>query len=447
MHSIVMEINNVSSEIIKPSSPTPQHLKTHKLSVLDQVAGDSLFPIILFYPQTCSNNTSLNKTSDLLKRSLSQTLTLYHPFAGRLKDEFSIDCDDTGATFIEARAAASDMSEIVKQPTVDMLEQLMPYKLNEKPSVAVNLAAKVTYFEHCGGMALCVCFSHVIADITTAANFIKTWVTFASGSDTSSEDDDVIKHAVFGCSSIFPPQKFSSFSRNVIAENHSNSAEILTKRFIFEGDKIAALKEKMGSESSSGYHPTRVEAVSTIILGGIMSVEKEADDFNHSHLVASIAVNLRNRVNPPIPEQSIGNIVQAGIAKLPIEKKTIDYRNLAETLHKSIEKINDEYLRKFHADGEFLSNMNDVLEGLFDKNCRWFTISAWCRRPLYEADFGWGKPVWVSTVMKHKDVAVLLDSSDGKGIEAWVALPKKDMAKFEQDSGILRYASIDTSLI
>ncbi|KAH9728249.1 HXXXD-type acyl-transferase family protein [Citrus sinensis] len=398
-----MEINNVSSEIIKPSSPTPQHLKTHKLSVLDQVAG-------------------------------------------RLKDEFSIDCDDTGAIFIEARAAASDMSEIVKQPTVDMLEQLMPYKLNEKPSVAVNLAAKVTYFEHCGGMALCVCFSHVIADITTAANFIKTWVTFASGSDTSSEDDDVIKHAVFGCSSIFPPQNFSSFSRNVISENHSNSAEILTKRFIFDGDKIAALKEKMGSESSSGYHPTRVEAVSAIILGGIMSVEKQADDFNHSHLVASIAVNLRNRVNPPIPEQSIGNIVQAGIAKLPI-KKTIDYRNLAETLHKSIEKINDEYLRKFHADGEFLSNMNDVLEGLFDKNCRWFTISAWCRRPLYEADFGWGKPAWVSTVMKHKDVAVLLDSSDGKGIEAWVALPKKDMAKFEQDSGILRYASIDTSLI
>ncbi|KAJ4721186.1 vinorine synthase-like [Melia azedarach] len=433
-----MELKIVSSEIIKPSSPTPQHLRTHKLSVLDQVAGDSLFPVILFYPQACSNDTT--KTSDHLKKSLSETLSKYHPFAGRFKDAFSIDCDDSGAVFVEA-CVAGEMSEILKQPKNDLLEELMPYKLNEKPSVPVNLAAKVTYFG-CGGMALCVCFSHVIADITTAANFIKSWVAISRGFSTSNDIPDTF----FDCSTVFPPQDFSSFSRNAFADNHSQSAEIITKRFTFDGVKLADLKEKIRKESSSGYQPTRVEAVSAVILGGIMSAEKEGEKFNHTNLVPSVSVNLRNRTNPPLPELSIGNIIQAAITKLPIEKR-INYSKLTEQLHGSIRSIDDEYLKKFHAVGEFMNNMQNALIALFDPNNRGFTISSWCRRPLYEADFGWGKPIWVSTAMKHKDVAVLLDSNDGKGIEALVALPKKEMDKFEQDPGILAYASVDTSII
>lgn len=57
------------------------------------------------------------------------------------------------------------------------------------------------------------------------------------------------------------------------------------------------------------------------------------------------------------------------------------------------------------------------------------TMSSWCKMQLYDANFGWGSPVWVAgNVVKALDnVTVLIDSKDGEGIEAWVTLYQEDM--------------------
>lgn len=59
------------------------------------------------------------KTSAKLKLFLSQNLL---PF---------IDCDDSGATFIEAQLDGN-MTEMFKEPQMDLLEQRLPFSLNEK---------------------------------------------------------------------------------------------------------------------------------------------------------------------------------------------------------------------------------------------------------------------------------------------------------------------------
>lgn len=64
-------------------------------------------------------------------------------------------------------------------------------------------------------------------------------------------------------------------------------------------------------------------------------------------------------------------------------------------------------------------------------------LNSWCRFPFYEADFGWGKPVWVSIAsLPAGNSAVLIDTRDGDGIEAWISLDEKDMAVFQQDQDI-----------
>lgn len=74
-------------------------------------------------------------------------------------------------------------------------------------------------------------------------------------------------------------------------------------------------------------------------------------------------------------------------------------------------------------------------------------ISSLCRLPLYDTDFGWGKPVWVANVRpEYDDSAVFFDTRDGKGIELWIRLPEQDMAIFEQDPIILAYASFNPSV-
>ena len=65
--------------------------------------------------------------------------------------------------------------------------------------------------------------------------------------------------------------------------------------------------------------------------------------------------------------------------------------------------------------------------------------------PIYEVDFGWGKPIWVGRVsLPFKNVVVFIDTKSGGGIEAWVNLNEEDMAKFESDTNLLAYVSTTT---
>lgn len=77
-----MKVQIISKEAIKPSTSTPPHLKTYKLSLFDQLAPPVYIPIILFYSAAGENSS---RKSVHLKNSLSKTLTKFYPFAGRVK--------------------------------------------------------------------------------------------------------------------------------------------------------------------------------------------------------------------------------------------------------------------------------------------------------------------------------------------------------------------------
>lgn len=95
-----MKVEIMSKETIKPSSPTPPHLRNFKLSLLDQLAAQVNGCSINFY-RSNNNHQSPSQTSENLKKSLSETLTLFYPFAGRLVDNLIIDCNDNGALYFK----------------------------------------------------------------------------------------------------------------------------------------------------------------------------------------------------------------------------------------------------------------------------------------------------------------------------------------------------------
>ena len=70
-----------------------------------------------------------------------------------------------------------------------------------------------------------------------------------------------------------------------------------------------------------------------------------------------------------------------------------------------------------------------------------FFFSSWCRFPLYEADFGWGKPIWVSNRPKPVEIVNLMDTKDGDGIEAWVSLDERDMLLFQNHPEVKAFTS------
>ncbi|KAE8123970.1 hypothetical protein FH972_018883 [Carpinus fangiana] len=62
----MMNVEIISKEIIKPSSPTPHHLRTHKLSFLDQFPPTTYIPIILFLSPIMPMTTLIIMSKNLI---------------------------------------------------------------------------------------------------------------------------------------------------------------------------------------------------------------------------------------------------------------------------------------------------------------------------------------------------------------------------------------------
>ncbi|XP_015165876.1 acylsugar acyltransferase 3-like [Solanum tuberosum] len=106
-------VSLISKKIIKPSILTPPK-KSHKLSFVDQVVHMSI-SMAFFYPKI--SNYEPTHVSQLLEKSLSITLSLYYPYAGRLNkdDDNYVDCNDMGVDLSHVHVHCP-MSQIFRQP-------------------------------------------------------------------------------------------------------------------------------------------------------------------------------------------------------------------------------------------------------------------------------------------------------------------------------------------
>uniref|UniRef100_A0A2N9FSX4 Uncharacterized protein n=1 Tax=Fagus sylvatica TaxID=28930 RepID=A0A2N9FSX4_FAGSY len=244
-----MKINIISTENIKPSSPTPDHLRSYKISLLDQLAPPFYVPLILFYSadEFRSNNIDHTLISDQLKKSLSATLTHFYPLAGSLKGNAFVECDDEGVSYVEARVNI-DLSMILQNPDMDLLIKFLPldpYKMNDK---GIPMSAFQVNIFNCGSIAIGVCISHQIADGATLATFLNAWSKAAMG-----ESKTIIPS--LDLASLFPPKDINvKVPSGVISEEKT-----VTRRFVFDATSLALLKDKVGHAN-----PTRVEAVTSL---------------------------------------------------------------------------------------------------------------------------------------------------------------------------------------
>ena len=87
--------------------------------------------------------------------------------------------------------------------------------------------------------------------------------------------------------------------------------KLVLKRFVFSSASIAALKAKYAEESSSALenrlYPSRVEALTALIYSRYIAATQVKLGAKKLHIVFH-AVNLRTRMDPPLPEHSFGNI-------------------------------------------------------------------------------------------------------------------------------------------
>ncbi|KAL5542635.1 hypothetical protein UlMin_010345 [Ulmus minor] len=435
----------IRREKIKPSSPTPHHLKTFKLSLLDQLAPDLYIPLILFYPFSSTELPHLQEATEIaakrslhLRKSLSETLTHFYPFAGRIKNNQEIECNDEGAQFIEAQVNCS-ISKILREPDLEKLKQFLPIE-TELKQAAVNgclLLIQASLFED-GGIALGLSISHKITDGSTLTTLINSWARTSLGSGMT-------LFPQFGADLLFPP--LSDLSN----DSDSHAVEFVkdkctTRRFVFEAKTIALLQSKSASEIVK--NPTRVEAVSALIWKCSMEASRSNNSGVHRPSVWCQNMDMRKRVVPPLPENFLGNLAGYFAAKTEENKIEIDdLQSFIVKFRKGIEEVNNNYAKGVDWKGikKALKEYGKLIknEDIDNYNC-----TSWCKFSLYESDFGWGKPAWFSIAsVAFKNCVLLTDTRDGDGIEAWLMLREEDMALVERNEELLAFASLNPSVV
>ncbi|KAL5818252.1 hypothetical protein ACOSQ3_022148 [Xanthoceras sorbifolium] len=423
------DVEVISREIIKPATSTPDHLHHFKYSLVDQLISSSFYtPLIYFY--SLDHKLSNNEKSSHLKTSLSQVLNHFYPLAGVIKDNY-VDCKNGGVLVLEAQVNCQ-LSQILQNPH--------PGKFNDKflPDTIGNnlvLAIQINFFD-CGSIAIGVRLAHKIADGLSFVTFVKNWAETACGNN-----DNVCPK--FVGASLFPPILDKRSPNEFPIENN-----IVLKRFVFFNSNISALKEKYvitSSTEKSKIYPTRFEALTSFIFSRFLASNKKNTGPKKNY-VLSAPMNLRKRMDPPLSDDSFGNISGSAITIISShndpEEEGYDH-GLVNKLREAIHKFDKDFAKK-HKEGIFDLYSKEVFE---DKTLDigelvFFNCSSFCRFPFYEADFGWGKPMWVTFGdLSARNYTILMDTRNGDGIEAWIHLTEEQMANFETDKQLLTYAS------
>lgn len=477
MPKMIKEVKIISREFIKPSSPTAHHLRTFKLSLLDQLIPAPYAPIVLFYPNNHGggviNPGEIAKKLAVLKQALSKSLSNFYPLAGIISDDLSIECNDQGAYYVTAMVVNHHLSKFLEKPDLHFICQFLPCD----PTFMGPMAGKsvtnvqINLFE-CGGIAISLCISHKILDGNGLKTFLKSWAEMANGTE---EIHNVCPN--FVASSLFPANddlwlRDSSMAmwRSMFKKGKSS-----TKRFVFDAAAINTLKAMATSDSgrSNLRSPTRVETTSAFLWKCVKEASESINGYKRSSMLTHV-VNLRKRATPALSENSIGNLIWISSAKCtippppPANRYHHHHHNnnqdkglpeLADLVRHSISKFVGDYVKKLCDGGNKGSAlMRKTLKEIEDfgsnrseeeEEVDYLGFSSWCGFGFYEIDFGWGKPIWVSSYAVAAPVfmnlVILLETRNGDGIEAWVTLDEQEMDFLLHNHEILAFTSMDPS--
>ncbi|XP_022734807.1 vinorine synthase-like [Durio zibethinus] len=429
-----LEVAVISNYIVKPSSPTPDRLRRYQLSFLDQLTLTIYNPLVLFYPAICDTQANKIHTSDKLKHSISNALTYFYPLAGRImENQLFVDCNDEGIPFLEARVKCQ-LSDVIKNPVPCEINKLLPFKLHDANEIPLGIQFNI--FD-CGGIGIGVCISHKIGDALSFFTFVNMWAAIARG-------ERKLVAPEFVSASLFPPRDLSGFKPSI----SQTKEQIVTKRFVFTASKIEEIREKYADNSRFGNQtrPTRIEALSAFIWSRFVTATEVR---SRPDTLCSIVhmINLRTRIDPPQPEYSFGNLYSFAMTFPSMDGTGESCHNLVTQMKDSIKKINKECVKKIQDGYNHLDSIRETAAIYAKAEMLTISFTSLCRFPAYEADFGWGKPIWVGSAARDiNNVVTFLDTAACNGIEAWVSLKEEDMAKFDSDEEFLAYVNAPKSL-
>lgn len=283
-----------------------------------------------------------------------------------------------------------------------------------------------------------ICMSHKIADAGTFCDFITSWAKAAG-------DFTKIVPPGLDASTLIPPSTQLAGMPPVELPRDKT----VTSRYVFDSSKITALMTRITSKHVTS--PTRVEAVSALLWKCISKGSKNLG-LGMRRSLFSQAVNLRPRMLPPLPDNTFGNFVGSILVEMRVEEVAdIDLPELARKMREKKNNYLENYVKKDLVGGKIpmaiLTSAKAFGELINSEGVDFYNCSSWCKFPLYETDFGWGRPIWAFEVStEFKNSIVMMDQIGGNGIEVWLTLMADHMNELDKVEELTEFASLNPSI-
>ncbi|KAF3952932.1 hypothetical protein CMV_021569 [Castanea mollissima] len=350
---------------------------------------------LIFLKPTTSQEQQLEENNVIhhLQSSLSRTLDIFYPLAGRLAmiensedntTSFFIDCNNHGAQFVHAAAEGTTMADILEPIYLPQIVDsffLMNYVLNCEGISKPLLSVQVTELVDC--IFIGCTLNHAVCDGTTFWHFFNTWSEISRGTCEKLQPHPIFERSHFDGIINFPVH-----IPNILEEKTQKLVPPPLKQryFHFTKEKIAELKAKANNEMGTD----RISSLQALLGHFWRSVTRsrclEADE----EVKCTIAMGTRQRMQPPLPKQHFGNAVDA-------ERVTSTAGELIEHgLGWAAWRINNVLASKTpHEVRKFLDEWvkNPRMVNFSGPIINTLLLGSSPRHNVYGNDFGWGKPV------------------------------------------------------
>ncbi|KAI3471431.1 hypothetical protein Pfo_030795 [Paulownia fortunei] len=422
-----LKVTFQESTLVFPSPETEK--KSLFLSNIDQILNYNI-PTAYFF--SANQDYPPEVVAKRLKLALQKVLVPYDFMAGRLKlnqesGRLEIDCNAAGAGFVVASSEFSldEIGDLVcpnlgfRQLAVQTLDNLGP-NADDKPLFILQ----VTSFK-CGGFAIGMSVNHILLDGLSAKTFTENLASQAF------EDKPL---AVIPC---FDRRLLAARSPPLVAFPHPEffkpdllisgppvfdckKEELEFKAFKLSPSDINFLKDKAKTETNAT--TTKISSFNVVAALIWRCKALSCDGEYNKDRVSTLlnVVDLRSRLNPPLPASYCGNAVLVAYASAKCEDlEKWPFSELVKMVSEGPTRVSDEYAKS-------VIDWLEVNKGL---PCGEYMVSSWLRLGFEEVVYPWGKPLHSGPVVNHrKDICWIFPTIDG--VNALVSLPAKEMERF-----------------
>ncbi|KAI4323438.1 hypothetical protein L6164_023044 [Bauhinia variegata] len=453
-----------ASHTVIPSEPTPKG--PFWLAEIDQLFHPAIaYTHLIYVYKPTHQHSTITDATEKIRDSLSKILVHYHPVAGRLRyienGRFEVDCNAKGAILLEAEStkSAADYGDFTPNEKIRELVPMVQVDITKSIEYFPLLVVQVTRL-NCGALCVGIKISHVLFDGEAIVSFINSWTKIARGEkldegEIPPMDRTVLKRQEPVQAPRFEHQEFNPLptilgaSDSLGVEESKKETDVAMVKLTNE--QVVKLKNKAndqaamdGKDQTLNHHRpySRFESVAGYIWRCIAK-GRQGDPLQPTGIV--IIVDIRTRLKPPLPKNYFGNAVHHQVTPIchsgDIITKPLSYA--ASKIRESLETLTDEYLRSQH---DHLTRQagtwdwNRTIYRVFENMGQLFLgnpnmmFSSWMRMPLYDADFGWGNPVFAGMGAISGDGTVFILPAPGEdgSFSVTIRLQKPHLEAFKR---------------